>query len=151
MDRRAELQKLEGVRWEEVQRLIEGLSPEQIEVPGLNKEGWSVKDMMWHIGCWAAEAGRELDRIRMGTYEERDWGDDRTDRMNAEFLEAGRRMDLATVRTELISARNRALKAVAALDELTKAAEDWFGESGYEHYEEHLPELRAWVEKLSAG
>ncbi|MEX1046926.1 MAG: DinB family protein [Actinomycetota bacterium] len=151
MDHRAELMKLEDERWRELDSLIEKLTPEQLEQPGLNKEGWSAKDMMWHIGCWAAEAARELDRVRMGTYEDWDWGDDRTNRMNQEFLEAGKNVDLATAKAEMHAARTRALQTFSALPEVTPAAVEWFGESGHEHYDEHLPELRAWVAKLTGG
>lgn len=145
MDRKDELVKLDEDRWNDVNNLVTRLSPEQVEESGLTEEGWSVKDLLWHFGCWSAEAARELERISMGTYVEREYD---TDQLNAEFLEAGREMDLATVKTEWMAARNRALQQWAALDRITPEAEEWFGESGYQHYDEHLPDLRRWVERL---
>jgi hypothetical protein len=33
------------------------------------------------------------------------------------------------------------------LPELTPVAEEWFRESGPEHYQEHLPRLREWAKE----
>ena len=37
------------------------------------------------------------------------------------------------------------------LPEVTPDAEEWFRESGPEHYQEHLPRLREWVKELRAA
>jgi hypothetical protein len=34
------------------------------------------------------------------------------------------------------------------LSEITPIAEEWFVESGPEHYAEHLPRLREWADEL---
>jgi hypothetical protein len=39
----------------------------------------------------------------------------------------------------------------AALPKVTPEAEEWFRESGPEHYQEHLDDLRAWVGKLTSA
>lgn len=147
MDKRAELMAKEEQGWNRLHELAGHLSPEEMEVGGLNAEGWSAKDLLWHLGCWAAEAGKQLERIRLGTYAEEKL---ETDGLNARFLEEGRRQDLATVKSELSSARNRALQEWGALEEITPEAEEWFYESGTEHYEDHLDELRAWVSELES-
>jgi hypothetical protein len=146
MDRKQELIQREDERWHELHGLVHRLSDEQIGFPELNPDGWSVKDMLWHLGCWAAEAANALEQIRMGTFEdpERD-----TDELNAGFLEMGRQMDLDTVKTEMTSARTRALQEWGSLPQVTPQAEEWFYESGAEHYDDHLPELRSLVEKLT--
>jgi hypothetical protein len=91
-----------------------------------------------------------LERIRVGTY---DGGDNASnvDELNARFLVEGRRLDLATVTAELYAARNHALVEFAAIPEVTPEAEEWFRESGPEHYDEHLGDLRAWVGKLTSA
>lgn len=141
------LAREEAELWGEVCSLVERLTPEQIEEPGM-ADDWSVKDLLWHLRCWTAEAARQLERIRMGTYEEQEWD---TDGLNQRYLEESRRQDLAVVRAELAAARTRALQEWSALEEITPEAIEWFGESGPEHYREHLADLRPWVERLTGG
>ncbi len=146
MSRKEELSREEEAGWVEFGALLARLRPEQMIEP-YNEDGWTVKDLLWHLGCWTAEACRQLERIRMGTYEAQDWD---TDRLNAEFLETSRGADLDAARAESISARNRLLQEWDAMAEITPDAEEWFGESSTEHYDEHMPALREWVEKVSA-
>jgi hypothetical protein len=148
--RREDLLRSEDQGWAELRSLLDALSPQQMLEPGLTPEGWSVKDLLWHLGAWSAEAGIMLERIRTGTYD--GWGQAASvDELNARFLEEGRRVDLATAKSELYAARNRALMEFAALPEVTPEAEEWFRESGPEHYQEHLDDLRAWVGKLTSA
>lgn len=150
MGRREDLLRSEDQGWAELRSLLDALSPQQMLEPGLTPEGWSVKDLLWHLGAWSAEAGIMLERIRTGTYD--GWGQAASvDELNARFLEEGRRVDLATAKSELYAARNRALMEFAALPEVTPEAEEWFRESGPEHYQEHLDDLRAWVGKLTSA
>src|SRR6266571_2099294 len=46
------------------------------------------------------------------------------------------------------SARIRMLTEWNALPEVTSKAEEWFAESGPDHYEEHMDRLRDWVAQL---
>lgn len=52
--------------------------------PGYFPEGWSVRDMLGHIGAWLVEAGQLLEQIRAGTYVE---GELDVDAANARFFE----------------------------------------------------------------
>jgi hypothetical protein len=150
VSRREEHLRAEDEGWTELKSLLDALSPQQMLEPGLTPEGWSVKDLLWHLGAWSAEAGIMLERIRTGTYD--GWGQAASvDELNARFLEEGRRVDLATAKSELYAARNRALMEWAALPEVTPEAEEWFRESGPEHYQEHLDDLRAWVGTLTSA
>ncbi len=148
MERVEEFLQEEAESWKDVSSLVASLTREQLEQQGMNEEGWSVKDLLWHYGCWSARTVREIERIREGTY---DGYHDDTDALNAEFLVEGRRCDLATVKAEWVSARQMSRQAIASLSRATPEAEDWFEESGPIHYREHLKELRPWVEKLIAG
>jgi hypothetical protein len=150
MVRREDLLRSEDRGWAELGSLLDALSRQQVLEPGLTLEGWSVKDLLWHLGAWWAKAGIMLERIRAGTY---DGGvhASSVDELNARFLEEGRRLDLATVTAELYAARNNALVEFAALPDVTPEAEEWFRESGPEHYDEHLGDLRAWVGKLTSA
>ncbi len=134
----------------ELRSLLDALSPQQVLEPGLTSEGWSIKDLLFHLGAWWAKAFNMLERVRAGTYDGK--GEDASvDELNARFLEEGRRLDLATVKAELYAARNQALLGFGALPEVSPEAEEWFRESGPEHYNEHLDDLRAWVGKLTSA
>jgi hypothetical protein len=142
-----ELLAAEDAGWVELNGLIESLTPAQMEEPGYFPEGWSVKDLMAHIGSWQAEAGQVLEQIRMDTF--RDEPVD-VDKMNAFFIEANKDLPLSVVRAEMFSARNRMLSEWNNLPEITPKAEEWFVESGPEHYAEHIDRLREWDQELQA-
>jgi hypothetical protein len=131
--------------WRELQDLIGSLSPSEAERPGYFPEGWSVKDMLAHIGAWLAEAGVILERITVGTYrpEEID-----VDALNEQFLEAMKDVPLPTVKIQASSARTRMRRAWRMLPDQTEDAAFWIRKSGSDHYDEHLPRLRDWVNEL---
>jgi hypothetical protein len=141
-DGKTELIREEDAGWAELHSILDALSPEDMERPGVTAD-WTPKDTLAHIACWWAEAACELERMRAGTYstEKRD-----IDAMNAEFYEAMKDIDARTVLAELHASRNRALEELGRLPELTPDAEEWFVESGARHYDEHLADLRAFLE-----
>ncbi len=147
MDERERLTSGEADGWREMLDLVDRLSREDIEEPGLNAEGWSAKDLLWHLRCWTEEAARQLGLVRQGTYEELEWD---TDGSNRRYLEEGRALDLATVRRELERSRARVLAEWAWVTELSAPVVEWFGESGPKHLEDHMPELRARVDRVAA-
>ncbi|HEX9124547.1 MAG TPA: maleylpyruvate isomerase N-terminal domain-containing protein [Actinomycetota bacterium] len=147
MDERTRLVGEEEEGWTDLRGLVERLSPEQLEEPGVNDDGWSVKDLLWHLSCWWAEAAHKLEQIRLETYAEQEVPEDD---MNARFLEEGRHLARSDVEAQLLAARSRALQELAALPEITTPGAEWFEESGALHYREHLPDLRSWVERLTA-
>jgi len=150
VDRREDLLRSEDRGWVDLRSLMDAVSPQEMLEPGLTAERWSVKDLLFHLGAWWAKAFVMLERVRVGTYDGK--GEAATvDEMNERFLEEGRRLDLATVKAELYSARNQALLGFGALPEVTPEAEEWFRESGPEHYEEHLDDLRVWVGTLTSA
>lgn len=146
MGRREELVEAEDRGWAEIQAILDRLAPEQMEGPAINADGWSAKDVLWHLCCWTAEAARQLERVRVGTYVDQDWD---TDGLNTRYLEKGRGQDLATVRAELAAARSRMMAEWAAIEELSPPAEEWFEESGALHYHEHLADLRAFADRVA--
>ena len=150
MSRARELCAAEDVAWVEFLGLVESITPEQMERPGYLPEGWSVKDLLGHIGSWQAEAATMLIRIRYGTYVRLT---DTVDERNTRFFEANRDLPLDVVRAECWAGRNRMLEEWAKTFDAAgegdaKLAEGWFVESGASHYEEHLPRLREWTSEL---
>ena len=142
-----ELLAAEDAGWTEFLALIESVSPEQSEEPGYFLEGWSVKDLLAHVGGWQAETVQVLEQIRMETYEPQQVD---VEAFNQLIYEANRDLPLPDVRAEFYSARNRMLEEWNALPRVTADAEEWFVESGPNHYEEHVGRLRAWMGELSA-
>jgi hypothetical protein len=135
----------EDAGWEELTSLVEPLTPEQVERPGYFPEGWSVKDMLAHVGSWLAEAGVILERIGVGTFRPDEID---VDALNEAFFEALRDVPYPLIRAQAASARARLLQAWQALPEITTDARFWIRKAGAEHYEEHLPRLREWVGEL---
>jgi hypothetical protein len=134
--------------WTQVHELVDSLAAGAVEEPGYFVEGWSAKDLIAHIGSWLAEAGAVLERIRFGTYrpEEID-----IDAMNAAFYEANRDVAFADVRAQAFVARSQMVRAWRSLPIESPEAGRWISKAGPEHYAEHLPRLREWVEELSAS
>jgi N-acetylneuraminate lyase len=142
VDRREELLRLEHERWTELDALVRRIPEDGMEEPTLNDEGWTVKDLLWHVASWDAEAADELQRVRLGTYDDREYD---TDATNAAFLAEGRSRDVTSVRNEWRRARERVLEEMAAVADVTPPVEYWFSESAYKHIDDHLPELRRFV------
>jgi hypothetical protein len=145
--RREDLLRLEAARWRGVEDGLDGLSGEQLERPGLNADGWSIKDLLWHLAVWHEEASRVLLKRARDVDDaalEPGW----VDRVNADGLAHGRGMDLDRVREVGRVRRARMLAAFGALDDAPAAAQEWFEESGTIHYAEHEDDLVRWSETL---
>lgn len=149
MATKQELVRAEDEAWEEIHDLIHGLTPEEAAEPGLSEE-WTAKDLVAHLSCWQAEAATVLCQIRMGTFNGWDGDEDET---NRRYLESTRNLAHDDVMAQLHAARYRMLEELDLLPEakLTGEAEDWFRESGSEHYLEHLPRLKEWLGSLRGG
>jgi Mycothiol maleylpyruvate isomerase N-terminal domain len=145
MATKRELLAAEDVGWTEFLGLVESLTADQMVEPGYYPEGWSVKDLLGHIGGWQAEAVQMLEQIRMGTFTSSRVD---VDALNRQLYEANRDVPLPVVRAECWSARNRMLEEWNALPEVTPDAEEWFVESGANHYAEHNGRLHEWVGEL---
>lgn len=150
MGRREELLRAEAEGWERLTGVLEALAPEVLERPGVNTEGWSLRDMMWHVAYWCADAARALGEIADGTFDRsaEPEGGAVVDAINDREVERSRRMSLAAVQQELHRARAAMLERFGALDVITAEAVEWFEESGPIHYAEHLPQVEAWVASL---
>jgi Mycothiol maleylpyruvate isomerase N-terminal domain len=143
-DPKRERLEAEDRGWAELRALVDPLTPERMSRDGYYDD-WSVKDLLAHLGCWMAEAARILEQIRMGTFVEAPVD---VDGLNARWYETWRDQDLRTVWAELHSARARMLEEWDRLPEVADKADEWFRESGEDHYAEHLPRLRSWIEEL---
>ena len=132
----------EDEAWREMTAVFEDVPPERFEEPTVTAEGWSPKDLMFHVAAWLDEASDVLDRERAGEPDPQ--GMD-TDVRNAGFFEISKTLDADDIRSRLVSSRERMLRCWAALDAATPNAWEWFDESGPLHYAEHVKDLRAWI------
>jgi hypothetical protein len=147
MGRREELLRAEAEGWEAFVALTDAVPPDLIELSGLNAEGWAVRDAMWHVAFWCADAARALSAITEGRFDRvrEPYEDAEVNRLNDRELERSRGMQVNEVRVELHRARAAMLERFGALAVLTADADEWFEESGPAHYAEHVPELEAWI------
>lgn len=128
------------------------MTADRLEMPGVNAEGWAVRDLMWHVAFWCAEAERALTDIADGRSDRASeaYGAHAVNEMNERELERSRGMRADDARAAMHERRAAMLERFGALDEITVDADEWFEESGPLHYAEHLRELRAWAPTLDA-
>jgi hypothetical protein len=147
MGRREELLRAEAEGWEELGIVLAGLDPDGLERPGVNAEGWSVKDLMWHVAYWCGEAVRVCGEIAQGTFDPASEQGRDIDAINDEQFARSRSLPLEEVRSELHRARGAMIRGFGSLEEITPDADEWFEESGPIHYADHLRELRDWASR----
>ena len=85
-----------------------------------------------------------LGRIAAGTHRE---SDPDTQALNEEWFEQGRGLEDDIVRIRFAKGRMAMRQAFSRLTDVDANAWEWFEESGPRHYEEHLPDLRAFLER----
>jgi uncharacterized damage-inducible protein DinB len=103
-------------------------------------DGWSVKDVLWHVAFWWRDGEESFGKIRAGTWVDEEWPDELTNSTNARVLEESRSMSLADVEAGLEAARTGLLEAFATVAG-DKEADELFASETIDHYEEHLPAL----------
>ena len=128
--------------WSTLHAIFERVPPARFEEPHVTPGGWSAKDVMFHVGAWLAEASRQLERIREGTYEP---PRATSQELNEEWFELSRTLDIVTVRAELEAGRVMARETLGTLPEVTPLVREWFEESGVLHYTEHAASLERWL------
>jgi hypothetical protein len=131
--------------WEQIVDALDRIPLSETRSPGAGGDEWTTNDVVFHLAAWSDESAAQLAAVREGRYRSTDID---TDARNEEYLRAGRAIDGHAVRVRLERARARALAEWAAVTELSAPAVEWFGESGPEHYVEHLDALRAFADRV---
>ena len=132
--------------WLALTEVFGDVPPDRFDEPSVTDRGWSPKDVMYHVAAWAEEAAKVLGRIAAGTHRE---GEPDVEALNDEWFEVGRGLDDDIVRIRFAKGRMAMRQAFAGLSEVNANAWEWFEESGPRHYEEHMPDLRAFLERAA--
>jgi hypothetical protein len=131
--------------WERFEAALGRIPAATLGRPRADADAWSVADVAWHVAWWCDEAARVLRAMGDGSRRDGDLYDEpgRTDRVNRRERERSRTMPVEDAIAACPAARRRMLEAFGALAEAVPEAEEWFAESGPEHYAEHVPDLEA--------
>jgi Protein of unknown function (DUF1706) len=148
-DKQSVIQEV-NAEYNNFQETIKGLERDKLDV--VFYDHWSVKDIVAHMLGWEREMTEALRRIGRGeraTAEGVDYSD--ADAWNAKFAARMRGQLPTTVLAEWGQVHGGFMKALAAVPD------DRFGEgksvnriaegTGYGHYREHVPAIKAWREK----
>jgi len=131
--------------WKELVELFAQIPANRFEEPTVTPEGWSPKDVMFHIAAWMADAGRQLERMRAGTFDPAEETPASIQERNGQLFESSKAMEPSDVRIEFFSAHQRMCEELGEMPELRPEAVEWFEESGPLHYVQHSKDLRGWL------
>lgn len=129
--------------WRSLMEALDGIPDDRL-VEGGAVGDWSIKDLFGHIAFWDEQAVTALDRALAGRPQpEVDW-----QAMNDADYAHRRDRTLPEQRSDMHQAHALLLERLegvagidaAPIDEAIKGA-------SYEHYEEHIPDIRAWRER----
>ena len=134
----------EEAGWTALLGAFDAVPHERFEEPTVTPEGWSPKDLMFHVAAWCGECDTHLEHLRTDTLV--DDGLD-TDTRNRRFFEVSKGLDASSARAELLASRTRMREALQRFDPITPSAQEWFQESGAIHYADHIRDLSTWQER----
>ncbi len=138
--------ELEETGWTEITGLVARVTEEERSAPGYFVEpDWSIRDLIAHLTAWFAEARLQLLDIAARTYIPHAFD---IDARNAATLAGLDGEPWATLWSEATTARRWMLEAWASFREPDEMATQWIRKAGAEHYGEHVPRLRAWVDEV---
>ena len=154
------MQELTGRRAEWDDMLAE-IPQELMTVPGVNEDGWSVKDIVAHVAWYESEATHILKSHTLASESpenDRIWGIPINER-NSAFYEQNRNVPLSDVLTMGQDAFRAFLHEAQKLaeEDLSDPARykgmpaDWapwevVASNTFEHYPDHVAEIQAWRE-----
>jgi hypothetical protein len=143
MRTREDLLELERVRWATLQHLLGEVPKSRTDEPSLTPEGWSVRDLVWHLASWNEFVANQLERMKEGRFDDGfDWN---TEENNARFLESGRSVTFEQAVSTLETSRDRVIRAMKELVDVPPRAIELFSEPAFQHVDDHLPELRRFL------
>jgi len=136
----------EAAGWARLGQVFAEIPEERFEEPAVTPEGWSPKDVMFHVAFWTADCADVLERIAAGTWDGA--GEETSETIevtNREGFARSTTMPAVEVREGFEDGRDRMLAAFRALAVVTPDAWEWFEESGPLHYAKHVKDLSSWL------
>ncbi len=91
----------EAARWAALCAVFARIPSDRFEEPSVTPEGWSPKDVMFHIGAWMEDCAMQLEHIRQGTFDPHEETREDIERQNQEWFDRSRTMDPLDVRASL--------------------------------------------------
>lgn len=138
---REEMLAREGEAWGRFAETIGAVPAERRDVEGV-VPGWTVHDLVWHVGYWAGYAADVIERDRAGEAELEPVDSELEE---AEILATGRSMSWDEVVGRAEQAHDRVRAAFSTSADPGEIAVEWFRDDTFDHYDEHANEIRAFV------
>jgi hypothetical protein len=140
-----ELLEMEEKAWTafvgEVRRVPEHLRADPGVVPG-----WSVNDLVFHVGKWAGVAAEKLELLRNGESTD---DDDDGEELNQAWAARSKSMPYEQAMASATQDRQSARQALEATSSVTHEVESWFKEETIDHYTEHADEIARFADSLA--
>jgi len=145
---RGEILAAEEAAWKELHDTFISLPGEQWSRHGLSGN-WCPKDLLAHVGCWAAEAARQLECIRAGSPSK---GPD-AEAFNAASYDTCKDLTVHEVIAMASAAHHRLQEEIDAVAPVALSGKvvDMIHECSDRHYREHLAQLRIFIADIEAG
>lgn len=126
--------------WSDLLDALDGIPDDRLAEPGVAGD-WSLKDLYGHIAFWDEQAIADLDRALAGQPErEIDW-----QAMNDHDYLKRRQRPAPEQRSDMHQAHALLLERLHGIAGIEAAPIDAaIKGASYEHYEEHIPDIKAW-------
>ena len=138
---REEMLGREDEAWRGFVETVRSVPADRRDVEGV-VPGWTVHDLVWHVGYWAGYAADVIERDRAG---ETDLEPEDSQLDDAKILATGRGMDWDEVVRRAEQGRDRVRAAFTTSPDPGDIAVGWFRDDTFGHYDEHTAEIRAFV------
>jgi len=145
---------------QQILNLLEGFSPEQMEIPGVIEQ-WSLKDLLVHLTRWEAESVKLLWQAKQGKRPTTvHFNQNGIDSINERWYHESKSRSIDMVWKDFVAVREQTLRRVKDFseDELDnpqaydwldgRALREWIAEDSYKHEAEHAENIREWKVRL---
>ena len=139
---REEMLGREKEAWRRFAETVRAVSADRRDVEGV-VPGWTVHDLVWHVGYWAGYAADMIERDRAG---EAELEPADSELEEAEILATGRGMSWDEVVGGAEQAHDRVRTAFSTSPDPADIAVGWFRDDTFDHYDEHRAEIGAFVD-----
>jgi Mycothiol maleylpyruvate isomerase N-terminal domain len=144
LEDRDELLRHEDEAWKAFVAEV-GRVPPAARADGGVVPGWSVIDLVYHVGKWAGIAAEKLAQLRAG---QKPKDDDDWQPKNDLWAAESKKMVFEEAMARALAERERAREAFAEHPGVDANAVSWFREETFDHYEEHTEEIARYADSL---